>query len=102
MRARSEWPLPRIMCILMGLAFLYGAGYAAYHSGVEWGIFQSGCQSVDLDPTQPLSLEGPIVVGKCDEPPLVVMGVTMANMNAIAVMLLSIASFVSAFRNAKN
>ncbi|ACT57999.1 disulfide bond formation protein B [Hirschia baltica] len=101
-RAKPSWPMFKTTCILLGFTFLYGTGYALYHSGVEWGIFHAGCQSVDFDPSQSLALDSPMVVGKCDEPPLVIMGVTMANMNAIGSMLLMLTSFVCAFRKQKN
>jgi len=101
-RAKPNWPILKGTNLLLGLVFLYGTGYALYHSGVEWGLFEAGCQSVDLDPTQSLSLDAPIVVGKCDEPPLVIFGITMANMNAFAAMLLAMASFMSAFRKNQN
>ena len=101
-RVKQDFPILKITCFLLGLVFLYGTGYAIYHSGVEWGIFKAGCQSVDLDLSQSLSLEAPIVVGKCDEPPLVLFGLTMANMNAIASFLFALASLLSAFRKEQN
>lgn len=101
-KAKPTWPLAKSGAIAIGLAFLYGAGYAIFHSGVEMGIFHTGCTSSGFDPSQPLGLEEAMVVGKCDEPPLVIFGITMANVNAVISLVLAGLSFASALGKPQN
>lgn len=90
----------KVTAILIGLAFFAGAGVAIYHSGVELGLIASSCGSVDFEPTGNLldELSKPMIVGQCDEPAWKMLGVTMANINALASLALSGLSFYVATR----
>ncbi|MCQ0969663.1 disulfide bond formation protein B [Paracoccus sp. TK19116] len=85
---------------LLWLGLLGAAGavaIATYHSGVEWGWWQgpTACSGGVGNLTQ-LSTEdlmkqlqaAPVV--RCDEPALKILGVTMANMNALASAVLAL------------
>jgi disulfide bond formation protein DsbB len=78
----------RIFLVLIGLGFLYGAGLAAFHAGVEWKFWPgpeicSGgfgtFQAQDLN----AALAGPTRVIRCDEAPWRLLGLSMAGYNAL-------------------
>ncbi|MFC7292015.1 disulfide bond formation protein B [Hirschia litorea] len=101
-RNKPHWPVLKIVSAILGVVFLYGAGYGLYHSAVEMGLISTGCSSAGFDPTHFQSLDQPMVVGKCDEPPLVIFGVTMANMNAFASLCFMVCSFITATKSTKS
>jgi disulfide bond formation protein DsbB len=63
--------LPRAVCLLLGVAFLTGAGVAIYHAGVEWKFWPgpAGCSSLTGSDLSDLNaaLSRRIVVVPCDE-----------------------------------
>lgn len=93
--------LHRAVCLLLGAAFLAGAGVAIYHAGVEWKFWPgpSSCESAgsaagDLN----AALGGRIVAVACDEAAWrdSVTGLSMAGWNAIVSLALAGASFFAA------
>jgi len=97
---------PKLMaafCMALGLVFLVGAGYASYHSLVEWGILPApdtcaaagrGAVSQNLWD----QLNKPIAVPSCADAKWRMIGLSMAGWNAIVSALLAAASFLSAMR----
>jgi disulfide bond formation protein DsbB len=84
--------------LLIGLAFLWGAGVAAYHAGVEWKFWPGpetctggGGRLRDLSK----ALEGPQIVVMCDEAAWRVLGISMPGYNALISFGLAVLSFVS-------
>lgn len=82
---------PVIWPLLGALSLLVTAGLAAWHSGIERGVFAgpdsctgSGPLTGDL-----LSTTGPGIV-MCDQIPGYILGLTMANWNAIASLILAL------------
>lgn len=74
---------------LLALAFLYGAGLAFYHSGVEWKWWPgpAACAStgagVSADAMDALLGGAKIKPPACDEPNWWFLGLTMANWNTL-------------------
>lgn len=74
--------------LVIGLAFLYGAGLAAFHAGVEWKFWPGpeicsggfgNFQAQDLSK----ALEGPQRIIRCDEAAWRLLGLSMAGYNAL-------------------
>lgn len=74
--------------ILIALGFLWGAGVAAFHAGVEWKFWpgpeicaggSGNFQAQDLSK----ALEGPQRVIRCDEAAWRLLGLSMAGYNAL-------------------
>jgi disulfide bond formation protein DsbB len=98
---RGRAGLARIGLGVLTLLFLAGAGLAAYHSGVEWKIFQGPADcSGTLDKADSVGafmqqLQSVKVV-RCDEPSLWVLGLTLSNWNVlISLALAGIAAFAA-------
>jgi len=96
--------LPRAMNLLIGGAFLAGAGVAAYHAGVEWKFWPgpSSCGSVG-GPVSAKDLAAalggrPIHVVPCDEAAWrdPVLAASMAGWNALASLAFAGFSFFAA------
>lgn len=87
---------------LVALAFLANAGLGTYHAGAEWkywpgpdacgggGALSTSAGSLLKD------LEG-IKVMRCDEPSLVVLGLSFAGWNVVSSLLLMLLSLKAAF-----
>ncbi len=96
----------RAAVVLAGLAFLTGAGIAAFHVGVEqqWWRGTAGCHAPAFDPNASIAalrkqlLETRFI--PCDEVPWSLFGISMAGYNVVASLGLALAS-VWAARNAK-
>ena len=93
--------LPRAVCLLLGVAFLAGAGVAIYHAGVEWKFWPgpAGCSTIggpvgDLN----AALSRRIIVVPCDQAAWrdPVTTLSMAGWNAIISLGLAGASFFAA------
>ena len=87
-RFRPNARQAQLFTILVALGFLYGAGLAAFHAGVEWKfwpgpeICSGGAgrfQPLDLN----AALAGPQRVIRCDEAPWRLLGLSMAGYNAL-------------------
>lgn len=83
---------PRVLLgtiLACGLLFLGDAGIAAYHTGVEWGIFEGleSCSAGELPPGASLDdirkqlLEAPVV--SCKDAMFVFLGLSMAGWNVL-------------------
>jgi disulfide bond formation protein DsbB len=80
---------------LVALAFLANAGLASYHAGVEWGYWPGpqGCAGEG----GPAASVGDLLSGlesetgvRCDQPALVVLGLSMAGWNALTSLALAL------------
>lgn len=78
----------RVFLALAGVAFIAGAGIAAYHAGVEWGIFAgpSACSGTvtgaqTLEELRQRLTVAPVV--RCDEPAWTLFGISLAGYNAV-------------------
>lgn len=109
--ALIAWPLTsgrpglrRVILGLIGLIFLAGAGVALFHVGVEahWWPGTAECggnlpsaDSLDALRSQLLATKP----ARCDEPALVVLGLSMAGWNMLAALALALVSFGAARRS---
>lgn len=109
--ALIAWPLTanrpglrRGALVLIGLIFLAGAGVALFHVGVEarWWEGTAECggnlpsaDSLDALRAQLLATK-PV---RCDEPALVVLGLSMAGWNMLVGLALALVSFGAARRS---
>lgn len=89
----------------LALVFLYGAGLAAFHAGVEWrwwpgpAACAAGANSGALSADAVLgALSAPQRAPSCDTAPWRLAGVSMAGYNALISLALSSLGFVSARR----
>ena len=95
-------PARRFVCALLALAFLGGAGLAAYHAGAEWKFWPgpascSGGQThVGAADLVRLLRGGAINPPSCDTAAWVFLGVSMAGWNALISLGLSAASTLAA------
>lgn len=102
-RFGRRWPsLPLLRWGLAALAalFLYGAGLAAYHAGVEWhfwpGPAACAASSGGLNASAVLEALGSAQKApSCDEAPWQLAGVSMAGYNALISLGLAIASAIA-------
>ncbi len=95
--------LMRVMCVLLGLAFLGGAFIAGWHALVEWKVLPplSGCTvsgTGNITGNLWEQLGKPIAVASCDKAPFHVAGLSMAGWNVIASLALAACSFIAAVR----
>ena len=96
-------PARRLITALCALAFAVGGGIAFYHAGVEQGWFTgpSSCTAPGIEAQTIEELKRQLIVApivRCDEIPWSLLGISMAGYNAIASIVLAIASAVAAFR----
>jgi disulfide bond formation protein DsbB len=84
------------------LAYLVGAGYAAFHVGVESGYFGSGCAATgaagSIEELRERLEAAPLV--RCDEVAWTLFGVSMAGWNGIVSVVLGAAAGYAAVRAA--
>lgn len=91
--------------VLVGLVFIVGVVVAAYHAGVEWGIFPppSGCSAGPaVDPFAVGDLDQTFELPACNSAPFYFLGLSMAGWNAVISAILAAISFTAAaitFRN---
>lgn len=94
-----------IACLLIAAIFVYSAGFAGWHAGIEYGWWEgpgscttAGSPDVSLADINAL-LHGtgaPVVM--CDEAAWTLLGISMAGYNAYLSALLAAASVVAATR----
>ncbi len=85
-----------LLAALLGaiaIAYLVGAGYAAFHVGVEAGHFQSGCAgsgsgASSIEELRERILKAPLA--HCDDVSWTLLGLSMAGWNGIVSLLLGI------------
>ncbi len=109
--ALIAWPLTsgrpglrRGILALIGLIFLAGAGVALFHVGVEahWWQGTAECGGNLPDANSLDALRAQLLATKparCDEPALVVLGLSMAGWNMLAALALALVSFGAARRS---
>lgn len=100
----SPWAarLRRPFDLLLGVIFLYGAGLAAYHAGVEWKWWPgpttcSGASAAASDLVAMLKgdkIEPP----SCDKAAWIFLGISMAGWNALISLGLAAASLAAGLR----
>ena len=97
----------RTACVLLALIFLYGAGLAAYHAGVEWkwwpgpAACTAGGGAVSADAMADL-LKGARFHGpSCDKAAWVFAGLSMAGWNALVSLGLAALSLVALRRKSR-
>lgn len=85
-------------CVLLGLIFLGGALLSGYHAGVEWK-FWPGPESctgshvrITVADMQRLLRGAAMNIPRCDKPPFVFLGLSMAGWNAILSLILALLS----------
>jgi disulfide bond formation protein DsbB len=97
---RFAWPL----AILVVALFLGNAALAAFHAGVEWKLWPSplpgcgaaGTGAATVDELMARIAGAPIV--RCDEPAIVVAGLSMAGWNAVFALAVGAALLISLSR----
>jgi disulfide bond formation protein DsbB len=106
--SRTAWAarVRRPLILLIGVAFLYGAGLAAYHAGAEWKWWPGpaacaaggGASAGDLV----AMLKGAkIAAPSCDKAVWVFLGLSMAGWNAVISLALALVSFAAALTKPK-
>lgn len=97
----------RAMLLAAGLALAAGAGIAAYHTGVEYGVFP-GPSSCTASAAAPDLLEAlreqirnaPLV--SCDAPAIKILGLSLAGWNMLLYAFLTILAFYSWYKTKKS
>lgn len=95
-------PVPRIGIGFVGLLFLGGAGLAAYHAGVEWKLWPgpsdcaAGAGGATTSAGGLLDSLNQTVLVRCDEPALLVFGLSLAVWNAAISLALAAVSLRAA------
>ncbi len=85
--------------VLIGLVFGVGVVVAAFHSGVEWGIFPppAGCSGTGpVDPLAMTDIDHPMIVPSCTDAPFYIAGLSMAGWNGVISAIFAILSFIAA------
>lgn len=87
---RNLWLLAALLGAV-AVAHLVGAGYAAFHVGVETGHFRSGCAGSgaaagSIDELRERILKAPLA--RCDDVAWTLLGVSMAGWNGIVSLVL--------------
>lgn len=89
--------LARWAAALVGLVLLGSTGMAAYHVAVEQHWIVAQCDArIDLNEIRPLDFGQTYEAPRCDEIAWSLFGVSMAGYNALASLMLAIASFAVA------
>jgi disulfide bond formation protein DsbB len=102
---RTAWAqkLRQPFNLLLAAIFLYGAGLAAFHAGVEWKWWPgpTSCVGGSAAATGDLVAMlkgGAIKAPSCDKAAWVFLGLSMAGWNALASLALAVASLVAGLR----
>lgn len=90
--------------IALGLVFLFGAGVAFYHAGVEWHWWPGPSACAAGGSAGGASVEGlkgildgePVKAPSCDKPLWIFLGLSMAGWNVLVSLILSALSFLAA------
>lgn len=97
----------RGLVALIGLAFIVGAGIAAFHVGVEqhWWQGTAACTGDKLDTSSLEALRAQIMstkVAQCDKVAWSLFGISMAGYNVAASLGMGLIAFVSLYITRKN
>jgi disulfide bond formation protein DsbB len=88
-------------CSVLFPVFLYGAGLAAFHAGVEWRLWPGpttcagGGSGIDAGAMADLLAGGSIRAPSCDKAAWVFLGLSMAGWNALMSLALGLASLLA-------
>jgi disulfide bond formation protein DsbB len=100
--------LKAVMCVLLGLVFLYGSGLAGYHSLVEWKILPAPATctatNIKVDATTILEqLNKPIHPPSCGDAAWrdPITSLSMAGWNSLISLALAALSFFAAMRRVR-
>ena len=103
----SPWAarLRRPFDLLLGAIFLYGAGLAAFHAGVEWKWWPgpttcSGGASAAASDLVAMLKGDKIKPPACDKAAWIFLGISMAGWNALISLGLAVASLMAGLRKA--
>jgi disulfide bond formation protein DsbB len=104
------WPRLRTPAnLLLGAIFLYGAGLAAFHAGVEWKWWPgpttcTGTGSAVSVGSLEAALNGTVKLKPpmCDKAAWVFLGLSMAGWNALASLKLAVWSVLAGLRKAES
>lgn len=93
----TSLPFARVGAAMLSAVFLYGAGLAAYHAGVEWHWWRgpAACASAATGVSASAVLEALGSVQKapsCDSAPWRLLGLSMAGYNALISLALALVS----------
>jgi disulfide bond formation protein DsbB len=99
----TRWPqgFRRAVCALLAAVFLFGAGLAAYHAGVEWKLWPgpatcTGAGTVSVADMAAILKGARLAAPMCDKPAIVILGLSMAGWNALASAALAALSLAAA------
>lgn len=102
---RSPWAAQtrRPFDLLLAAIFLYGAGLAAFHAGVEWKWWPgpTACaagQAAAAGDLVAMLKGGAVKAPSCDKPAWIFLGLSMAGWNALVSLGLAAASLASGLR----
>jgi disulfide bond formation protein DsbB len=94
---RTPFNRPRLVAIALGLILLGSFARAAFHVGVEEGIFTYVCAAAGVDLNDiAFDVNAPLEVPSCDNPAWTLLGISMAGYNALISLALALASFAVA------
>ncbi len=100
-RAGPQWD--RAMLLLAGVAFLASGAIGVYHAGVEWhwwrGLSQcSGMTELPADPEAIMAMLGRTKIVPCDEPALLILGLSLAAWNAAIGVVVGLTALIQGVR----
>ena len=80
-----------VLCVILGVIFLYGAGIAVWHAGAEWGFWDGpktcasggGALAVNAEDVMRAMNGGRLEEPHCDKAAWVFLGLSMAGWNAL-------------------
>lgn len=89
-------------CVVLTLVFLGSAVLAGYHAGVEWKFWPGpeACTGshvrITVEDMQRLLRGAAMNIPRCDKPPFVFLGLSMAGWNAVVSLVLALMSVFAA------
>ena len=94
----------RVLLALLAIVFLVGTGIAAYHSGVEFGIFTgptdcTGTIEKAADIQDFLKQLQTVKVIRCDEVAMRILGLSLASWNAVISLGLAVVAGMGAAKS---
>lgn len=88
-------------CVVLALVFLGSAVLAGYHAGVEWKFWPGpeACTGshvrITVEDMQRLLRGAAMNIPRCDKPPFVFLGLSMAGWNAVVSLVLALMSVLA-------
>ncbi|MEX2129657.1 MAG: disulfide bond formation protein B [Xanthobacteraceae bacterium] len=101
-RDPSRTLLARLGLVMLGFVLLVGAGYGAYHAGIEWGFWEGPAACAGGAPSTPAgdilsSLKGTQRVISCSEAAWRFLGISLAGYNVLIAGALALLAFAAAY-----